>query len=280
VNYRGVTRTAFLTRILLGIVLVVLGTVTVLSIVDPSPANLGRSWWDHGIFGVLQAAGLLFFAFAGYARIATMAEEVRDPARTIPRAILVALGTALVIYLLVGTALLLTLGPDRLAASRAPLADALSVAGHGNLTVIARIGAAAASLGALLALIAGVGRTMLAMGRNRDLPRWLAAVHPRFRVPHHAELAVAAVVCGLVLIADLRSVIGFSSFGVLVYYAIANGSAFTQPPEDRRWPRWLNVTGLIACLLLAATLPLPAVLAGLVMFAVGLLGRLVLRRRH
>jgi APA family basic amino acid/polyamine antiporter len=186
-----------------------------------------------------------------------------------------------VIYLLVGTTLLLGLGPDRLAASRAPLADLLVAAGHPNLTVIARIGAATASLGALLALIAGVGRTMLAMARNRDLPRWLAAVHPRFSVPHHAELAIAALVCVLVLIADLRNVIGFSSFGVLVYYAIANLSAFTQPARDRRWPRWLNLTGLLACLLLAATLPLPAVLAGLAMFAVGLIGRiLVINRRR
>ena len=117
------------------------------------------------------------------------------------------------------------------------------------------------------------------MARNGDLPRWLSAVHPRFSVPHHAELALAALVCGLVLIADLRAVIGFSSFGVLVYYAIANASALTQPESDRRWPRWLNVTGFAGCLLLAASLPLPAVLIGLGVFAVGLGGRLVLRRR-
>jgi len=118
------------------------------------------------------------------------------------------------------------------------------------------------------------------MARNRDLPSWLAAVHPRFAVPHHAELAVAAAVCGLVLVADLRHAIGFSSFGVLVYYAIANASAFTQSPEARRWPRWLNLTGLGACLLLAATLPWMSVLAGLAVFAVGLAGRaLVLRPR-
>jgi APA family basic amino acid/polyamine antiporter len=262
------------------IVLAGLLTVVALSIVDSSAARLGDDPWGTGIFGVLQAAGLLFFAFAGYARMATMAEEVRDPARTIPRAILGALAGALVIYLLVGVTLLLVLGPDRLASSHAPLADVLTAAGHGNLTVIARIGAAAASLGALLALVAGVGRTALAMARNRDLPTWLAAVHPRFSVPHHAELALAALVSVLVLVADLRNVIGFSSFGVLVYYAIANASAYTQPNVDRRWPRWLNVTGLLACLLLAATLPLPAVLVGLAVFAVGLGGRLVLRRGH
>lgn len=278
VNYRGVTKTALLTRILLGVVLAVLGTVTLLSIVDSSPSELRGSWFDGGVLGVLGAAGLLFFAFAGYARIATMGEEVRDPGRTIPRAILIALGSALVIYVLVGLALLLVLGPGRLAHSTAPLADALTAAGHGNLKVIATVGAAAASLGALLALIAGVGRTALAMARNRDLPGWLAAVHPRFAVPHHAELVLAVLVAVLVLITDLRGVIGFSSFGVLVYYAIANASAFTQPPAARHFPRWLNVAGLTGCLLLAGTLPLPSVLAGLGVFALGLLGRLIATR--
>ncbi|WP_414636320.1 APC family permease [Actinophytocola sp.] len=280
VNYRGITRTALLTRILLAAVLAVLGIVIAVCLANPDPAGLTESWLEHGVFGVLQAAGLLFFAFAGYARIATLGEEVRDPRRTIPRAIFAALGTALLIYLLVGVALLLVLGPDRLAAAGAPLADALTAAGLPGLAPLARVGAAAASLGALLALLAGVGRTALAMARNRDLPGGLAAVHPRFAVPHRAEWLVAALVCGLVLVADLREVIGFSSFGVLVYYAIANASAWTQPAADRRWPRWLNVAGLAGCLLLAATLPLPAVLAGLGVFAVGLAGRAVALTRR
>ena len=108
---------------------------------------------------------------------------------------------------------------------------------------VVRVGAAVASLGALLALIAGVGRTGLAMARNGDLPRWLDSVHPRHRVPDHAELAVAAVVSVLVLTTDLRGAIGFSSFGVLTYYAIANASAFTQDRAHRRWPRTLNLAG-------------------------------------
>ena len=280
VNYRGVTKTALLSRILLAIVVAALAVVITLSIVDTPATGLSGTWFGGGLLGVLRASGLLFFAFAGYARIATMGEEVRDPARTIPRAILTALASALIVYLLVGIALLLVLGPDRLAHSSAPLADALSASGHGNLRAIAKIGAAAASLGALLALIAGIGRTTLAMARNHDLPGWLAGVHPRFQVPHRAELVLAVLIAGLVLIADLRNVIGFSSFGVLVYYAIANASAYTQPPSDRRWPRWLNVAGAAGCLLLAGTLPVLAVLIGLGVFAVGLLGRLIARRRH
>ena len=144
-----------------------------------------------------------------------------------------------------------------------------------------RIGAAVASLGALLALIAGVARTTLAMARNSDLPRWLASVHPRYSVPDHAELLIGAAVVVLVLTTDLRNAIGFSSFGVLLYYAIANASAYTQPQQRRRWPRGLNVVGLVGCVILVATLPWSAITAGVVVVAVGLLGRsLAVRRRR
>jgi len=274
VNLRGVTRTALVTKILLGVVLFLLVLIIVLSITDGDAVDSGPTQ-TVGPLNVLQAAGLLFFAFAGYARVATLGEEVRAPRRTIPRAIIAALGGALVVYLAVGLTLLHTLGAQRLSESDAPLTDAVRAAGNPQWTFLVTAGAAAASLGALLALVAGVGRTTLAMARERDLPHWLAAVHPRFAVPHRAELAVGAVVCVLVLTTDLRAVIGFSSFGVLVYYAVTNLSAATQTGADRRWPRALNIVGLAGCVLLAATLPLGSVLVGLGVFAVGLLGRAV-----
>jgi amino acid transporter len=141
------------------------------------------------------------------------------------------------------------------------------------------VGIALASLGALLALIAGLGRTTLAMARNRDLPSWLAAVHPRHRVPHHADIALGVVVCVLVATVDLRGVIGFSSFGVLIYYTIANAAAYTLP-EAGRWARVRDVCGVAGCLLLVATLPWQSAVAGLGVFAIGVVGRaLVLRRR-
>ena len=149
----------------------------------------------------------------------------------------------------------------------------MQAAGAGGLAPVVRVGAALAALGALLALIAGVGRTSLAMARHRDLPGWLAAVHPRYRVPHRAEMVLAVVVSILVATVDLRSAIGFSSFGVLIYYVIANAAAFTQPSTQRRWPRWLNVLGAVGSLTLVVTLPWQSVLAGTVMFAVGLAGR-------
>ncbi|WP_410631379.1 APC family permease [Amycolatopsis sp. cmx-4-83] len=282
-NYRGITKTVALTRILVGTSLLALAVVVagIAAGGGATTANLGgfSSLASGGFYGILQSAGLLFFAFAGYARIATLGEEVRDPRRTIPRAIPIALALAVVVYLVVAVAALLAAGPDGLANAAAPLVAALDGAGAGALTPAVRVGGALAALGALLALIAGIGRTGLAMARERDLPTWLAAVHPKYRVPHHAELALAAIVSALVLTVDLRGVIGFSSFGVLVYYAVANASAFTQEPANRRWPRWLNVVGLLGCVLLVATLPWVSVCAGVAVFVVGVAGRAVVRRR-
>jgi APA family basic amino acid/polyamine antiporter len=278
VNYRGVSRTAALTRVLVGCTLAALAVVTVaIWAGGASLSNLGgaRALTSGGAYGTLQAAGLLFFAFAGYARIATMGEEVRDPARTIPRAIPVALLLAVAVYLVVGVSALAAAGPGPLAAAAAPLAQAAG--GAGAVPAVVRAGGALASLGALLALIAGIGRTALAMARNGDMPGALAAVHPRYRVPHRAELALAVAVAALVLAADLRTAIGFSSTGVLIYYAIANASAFTQPAEQRRWPRALQVVGGLGCLALVASLPAGSLLAGLAVVAAGLAGRAAVR---
>lgn len=277
VNYRGVTRTARLSRVLVGVVLAVLALVVVVGLVGGGarPDRLAVEVGGDGWYGVAQSAGLLFFAFAGYARIATMGEEVRQPRRTIPRAILIALGVAVTGYAAVGVVLLLVLGPARLATAGAPLAEAVLASGAAWAVPLVGVGAAAAALGALLALIAGVGRTVLAMARERDLPGALAAVHPRFRVPHRAEVALALAVCALVLVVDVRGAIGFSSFGVLVYYLIANVAALSQPAEQRRFPRALQVIGAIGCAGLAATLPPASVVGGLAVFAVGLVWRLV-----
>jgi APA family basic amino acid/polyamine antiporter len=279
VNYVGVTRTARLTRVIVVVVLSVLAVVVASGVVDGSAAPSLPDGAGPGWYGVLQSAGLLFFAFAGYARIATMGEEVKDPVRVIPRAILTALGITLAVYAVVGVTVLGVLGPERLAASTAPLVQTVQAAGWSWATPVVRVGAAAAALGALLALIAGVGRTALAMGRNHDLPAWLAAVHPRYRVPHHAEVAVAAAVSALVIAVDLRGAIGFSSFGVLLYYAVANTAAYTQTAPHRRYPRWLQVAGVAGCLVLVATLPWRSIAAGIAVLGVGVAYRLLRRRR-
>jgi APA family basic amino acid/polyamine antiporter len=273
VNYHGVTRTAGLTKIIVVAVLAALAMVVAAAWAagrgapaDPLAGGLLAGGW----YGILQSAGLLFFAFAGYARIATMGEEVVKPRRTIPRAILLALAITTGIYAIVAVSILSALGPAGVAATPIPLAEAVSNGTWSWVQPLVRIGAALASLGALLALIAGLGRTSLAMAREGDLPRWLSAVHPRYKVPHRAEATLAVAVCAIILVADLREAIGFSSFGVLVYYLIANLAAFSQDGSDRIYPKALQMLGAVGCTVLVATLPFISVVAGVIMFAVGI----------
>lgn len=262
VNYRGIQKSAVLTRVIVAVVLAVLAGV-VAAVAFSGQAQLTRLTLSGAPTGVLQAAGLLFFAFAGYARIATLGGEVRDPARTIPRAIPIALGLTLVVYAIVAVTVLSVLGPARLASSPAPLAEAVRAAGAGGLEPVVRIGAAVAALGSLLSLVLGVSRTTLAMARDRHLPAGLAAVHPRFGVPHRAEVAVGVVVATLAAVADVRGVIGFSSFAVLLYYAVANASAWTLGG------RLIPAAGVAGCVVLAFALPPASVFTGVAVLAVG-----------
>jgi len=270
VNYAGVQKSAWLTRAIVAVVLMVLAAVVVAVLTSSVAAVARLDVAGVAVGGVLQAAGLLFFAFAGYARIATLGEEVRDPARTIPRAIPLALGITLAVYAIVAVAVLAVLGPQRLADAVAPLSEAARAAGAGWLVPMVRVGAAVAALGSLLALLLGVSRTTLAMARDRHLPHLLAAVHPRFQVPRRAELLIGMVVTVVAATADVRSAIGFSSFGVLIYYAIANASVFTLRPDEGRPARPIPVVGVLGCVVLAFALPVFSVISGAAVLGVGI----------
>jgi APA family basic amino acid/polyamine antiporter len=279
VNAVGIQKSAWATRLIVAIVLVALGIVVVACIAGGTAgaAHL-RPFPGGNVHGILQAAGLLFFAFAGYARIATLGEEVRDPERIIPRAIPLALGITLAVYAAVAVCALLAVGAHGLAATSAPLRAAVEAGSLHALAPVVRFGGAVAALGSLLALILGVSRTTFAMARDRHLPALLAAVHPRFGVPHRAEIAVGAVVAVLVATVDLRGAIGFSSFGVLAYYGIANASAWTLTAAEGGLPRWLPALGMLGCAVLAVSLPTRSVLTGAAVLALGALWWFVRRR--
>jgi basic amino acid/polyamine antiporter, APA family len=279
VNYLGIEKTARLTRLIVAAILASLATVVLAALLggQASVSNVSGAL-PGGVWGVLQSAGLLFFAFAGYARIATLGEEVREPEVTIPRAIPIALGIVVVVYTVVIGAALLAVGPRTLAQSPAPLAAAVAAGDWASVGPVVRVGAAIAAAGVLLSLLAGISRTALSMARRRELPAFLDAVHPTHRTPHRAEITTATLVCAIVLVADLRGAIGFSSFAVLTYYALANASAWRLSQQERRWPRWLAGLGVGLCVLLAFTLPLVAVTGGAALLLVGSLTWLAARR--
>ncbi|MFW2335057.1 APC family permease, partial [Ilumatobacter sp.] len=249
VNIGGLSRTVAVTRVLLVVSSGALAAVVVAGW-SSGGADLGRlTPIDAGPFDILRSAGFLFFAFAGYARIATLGEEVRDPGTTIPKAIPRALFAVLAIYAVVGVTALATVDATSLAATDAPLRLVVA-AGSLDLDGVVRIGAGIAALGVLLNLIPGVSRTTLAMARNHELPSWLAHIDRRRSLPLRAELSVATVVVVLVAVVELRSAIAISGVAVLTYYAITNAAALTLDPHERRWPRTLAVAGLVGCVVL------------------------------
>lgn len=261
VNLGGVAKTALVTRVLVALTLAALAVVVVAGL-GGGTVDVARldGVGDAGAWEILQSAGFLFFAFAGYARVATLGEEVRDPARTIPRAVAIALGAVLAVYALVAVVALLAAGAPGLAATGAPLRAVVEAGSLSGLSGMVRAGAAVAALGVLLSLVAGVGRTAFAMAAAGDLPRRLAAVHPRTRVPHVAELCVGAGVVAIVAAGGLRGAIGFSSVCVLAYYALANASALTLRGSRRGTA--VAALGLVGCVAVGAALPGRTLVAG------------------
>jgi APA family basic amino acid/polyamine antiporter len=284
-NVSGVRWTARGAYALVGGTLAVLMVVVVIGLLGPDPAAVSAlanpdaepvRGPDGGV-GVLTAAGLVFFAFAGYARIATLGEEVRDPRRTIRRAVALALGITLLTYLLVAAALLVGLGPDRLATEATPLVTVVDAGETGALGVLVRAGAAVAAGSALLSVLVGVSRTALAMARRRELPGGLAAISTR-GTPWRADLAGGVVAIGVAALAGPVAAIALSACSVLVYYAVINLAALRLSPDERSWPRWTSGLGLLLCVGLAVLLPTRQVVITAVALAVAwtlctLLGR-------
>ncbi|TQM10938.1 APC family permease [Pseudonocardia kunmingensis] len=275
-NTAGVRWTSRGAYALVGGTLAVLLVVVAIGLLGPEAAPVSTAATPDvepvptrgGVFGVLTAAGLVFFAFAGYARIATLGEEVRDPRRTLRRAIALALGIALVTYLLVAAALLAGLGSGRLATEAAPLVAVVDGGEASALGVLVRAGAAVAAGSALLSVLVGVSRTTLAMARRGELPTALATISSR-GTPWRADVLGGLVAIGVAALAGPVAAIALSACSVLVYYGVINLAALRLPLEDRSWPRWTSWLGLLLCAGLAAMLPTQQVVTTAVALAVG-----------
>lgn len=277
VNIGGLSRTVAVTRVLLVVSLAALAAVVVAGW-SSDAADLDRiTPIDAGFGDILRSAGFLFFAFAGYARIATLGEEVKDPATTIPKSVPRALLAVLVVYAIVAVTALAVVDTDRLAATDAPLRLVVE-AGDLGLGAVVRVGAGIAALGVLLNLIPGISRVALAMARNRELPGWFSHIDARRDLPLRAELTVASVVIVLVLVVELRSAIAVSGVAILTYYAITNAASLTLSVEQRRWPPAVAVVGLVGCVVLVGALPPVAVTGGAITLAVGVVVRAVTPR--
>ena len=233
-------------------------------------------------FGFLEASALMFVAYTGYGRIATMGEEVRDPQRTIPMAIIATLVVSAVVYISVATVAVRVLGAESLAASTlatgAPLQAVALAIGTKWLVPLLAIGAMTAMLGVLLNLILGVSRVVLAMGRRRDLPVMFASVNESGQAPVPATITVGVVIAIIAAFGTIEYAWSLSAFTVLIYYAITNLCALRLPAAARLYPRWITWLGLAGCLGLAWWVEPRAWVTGCTLLLLGLLVRLVVRR--
>lgn len=271
INIAGINRTAFGSKVLATITLSFL-TVLILAGLVAEPA--GGTMTPGGFPGVLTAASLFFFAFAGYARVATLGGEVRDSEKSVPSAIRISLAIVLVTYLALALVLMLKLGPS-VAGSLTPIADLAGVALGIEGSVVA-VFAAVATLGSLLALLAGMSRTASEMASDAELPKVLSK-KLKNGSPALAEVIISLLVILLVVSGSIILTIGLSSFAILSYYAIANLAAYRQPRSETQRAKWLNLVGLGLCVLLGLSVPFGGLLVGATVLTVALILRWGLR---
>lgn len=255
INLAGINRTAFGSKVLATITVLFLVTLVVAAISLPAAASELKG---GAPIGVLSAAALFFFAFAGYARVATLGGEVRQSERNVPRAIWISLAAVLAIYLTLSVLLSDKLGAD-LTGTVTPLADLAAKTWLGGEYIW--IFASLAGLGSLLALLAGMSRTAAEMAIDRELPAAFARKLPN-GAPVLAELVIAGFSIALVAFGGVLLSLGISSFAVLLYYAITNFAAFRQPTTETNRPKILNLLGLALCLLLALSVPIDGLVVG------------------
>jgi basic amino acid/polyamine antiporter, APA family len=272
-NYFGVKRSS---RVNLAIVAVSLSSLLLFVAAGVSafdPANL-RPFAPFGWRGGMEGAAILFFAYTGYARIATLAEEVREPRRTIPRATIITIAGAVVLYTAVALVAVGAVGAPALADQAAPLRIAAGTFALPWAATAVSVGGVTAMLGVILSQLLGLSRMGFAMARRHDLPAFLGHVHPRHGVPGRAVLVIGAIAALVAATGTLRDVASAASFTILVYYGIANIAALRMPGRAKLFSDVVPATGFIACLLLALSLPLYVIGMGLAVLAGGVAVRL------
>jgi APA family basic amino acid/polyamine antiporter len=277
---RGMKRSVAANSVIVGMTVLTLLAFAIAALASFDSASLDRLQpaFPTSPKALFHASAIMFVAYAGYGRVATLGEEVRDPGRTIPRAILATLVLSAALYLLVAVAAIGTVGAAGLSGplgeAATPLEFAASALPMPWLRLAVALGAITAMVGVLLNLILGLSRVALAMGRRRDLPRALAVVSSS-GTPLAATWGVGVLIAGLSLIGDVRTTWSFSAFTVLIYYSITNLSALRLGPDERLYSPLFSVAGLIGCLSLAAFIPPSVLVAGFGLIAAGLAFRVI-----
>jgi APA family basic amino acid/polyamine antiporter len=231
-----------------------------------------------GISGIAESTAILFFAFTGYARIATLAEEVVEPKKTIPRAVIITIITAIVLYAAVSFVAIGVIGAERMSQSTSPLQIAAQSMKVPGISTVITLGASTAMLGVLLSQILGISRMLLAMGRRNDLPSIFTQIHAKNQVPHIGIVLTGIVVVIITLVGSFEFVVRAATFTILLYYSITNLAALKQPLNEQIFGKIIPVLGLIGCIVLSISLPMNVIISGVVLLAIGFLVRLMVQK--
>ena len=276
-NYFGIKKAGILNLIIVSVTLLSLIYLISIGFTAIKSENF-KPFAPFGISGITEAAALLFFAFTGYARIATLAEEVREPKKNIPKAIIITIITAIVLYVAVSIVAIGVIGAERMADSKSPLqlvAEALSTPA---VNTVVTIGASTAMLGVLLSQILGISRMILAMGRRHDLPPFFHNIHRNYRVPHLGVILTGSIIMLLTIFGTFEFIVRAATFTILLYYSITNISALRQPKSEQIYGSLIPVLGLMGCLIMSVSLPLNVILSGVGLLVTGFLIRFLIHK--
>jgi basic amino acid/polyamine antiporter, APA family len=268
VNYFGVRKGGRLNTLIVSVTILVLLYFIVAGFPVFEAANL-QPFAPAGWRGMLESSALLFFAYTGYARLATLGEEVHQPKKTIPRAIMLALGIAALLYLAVALVAVGGVGAQAMAETTSPLERAAQAFPLPGVITAVALGAATAMLGVLLSQILGISRMIFAMARRGDLPAVLDHVHERHAVPDRGIFVTSFFLLLVALFGTLEIMVAAASFTILLYYSIANLAALRMEQQDKLFPDWVPVLGFISCLGLALTLRPAIIASGLGLLVIG-----------
>ncbi len=278
-NFAGVRQSAWLNNVLVTIKLAVLAFFVIFGLTHSVSTNFLP--FQPLSSGVLFGAYFIFFAYGGFARATVIAEEVNDPRRNVPRAVLLSLVISTAVYILVGTVAVGLVGPTSLGNSNSPLTYAIGATGSSLAMQIVSFGGLVATASVLLTAILGVSRMAFSMARHEDLPIALDSIHARFGTPYISIWIIGLVMTFLVLLVDLKGIVAVSTFALLFWYILVNFSALRSKCKKRLCPRLLPVLGLSACLILISVVLFVATIAWVIGLTFLFAGSIfyVLRRR-
>jgi len=275
-NLVGIRQSAMLNSILVSAKILILLFFIAFGIFYINGSNF-VPFTPNGPLGVLQGSALIFFAYAGFARITILAEEVKDPSRTIPRSILLALGISTAIYLLTSFVAIGLIGYVELSASGSPLTKAIEVSGSHFAASLISVGAMMATASVLLTTILGVSRVVFAMARNGDMPKFLCSIHSKFKTPYYAVAVTGSLMILTIIFTDFTHIVAVSSFAVLSYYSLANLAAIRLSKKKDHFSIVSSV-GLLSCLGLLTFLTIDSWIIGTIGVAIGIVFYQVWRR--